>query len=177
MGCPATICQPRGRETEPQDTTWQSTLASQSVIQFIMPTTDVLVIINGRITQFEIVNFIVSLYQSVLSLMPAYGSRVWVTRKFLVTYVSDSLWWQKLLWRGDCFCILYYTYGQSLVLIVWLYLKEFINGQHGTAGRYNTNLGFDLLITTNIQAYIVRLFLDYSNTKIQSDHRTSYVCS
>ena len=91
MGCPATLCQPRGRETEPQDITWQSTLASQSVIQFIMPTTDLLVIINGRITQFEIVNFIISLYQSVLSLTPVFGSRVWVTRQFLVTYASYSL--------------------------------------------------------------------------------------
>ena len=91
MGCPVTLCQPWGRETEPQDITWQSTLASQSVIQFIMPTTDLLVIINGRITQFEIVNFIISLYQSVLSLTPAFGSRVWVTRQFLVTYASYSL--------------------------------------------------------------------------------------
>ena len=90
MGCPATLCQPRGRETELQEITWQSTLARQSVIQFIMPTTDLLVIINGRITQFEIVNFIISLYQSVLSLTPAFGSRVWVARQFLVTYASYS---------------------------------------------------------------------------------------
>ena len=91
MGCPATLCQPRGRETELQEITWQSTLARQSVIQFIMPTTDLLVIINGKITQFEIVNFIICLYQSVLSLTPAFGSRVWVTRQFLVTYASYSL--------------------------------------------------------------------------------------
>ena len=32
--------QPQGQETELQYITWQSTLASQSVTKFIMPTTD-----------------------------------------------------------------------------------------------------------------------------------------